>query len=293
MSESNLQPGELQPADAELLELYLDGQLSGERLMEAKKRISQVPAMQRAAMQQERINHSLKKQFQPPAVSEAFLQTLLAGGTQPNESLNEPVAEAVVVAPAKPPSDAQARRQRRMQILAIAASLACVAMWSSFGWDQLKQLWQPNGGYEQLTVAQVYRDAVEQGFKPDWLCEDDQEFAKTFADRQGEGLLLKPLPEGIRMAGLAYLSGFTPQATSMLAYVEEKPVLLMVGRKDLVSEASLAINSEQGISVFTRQLGELMLVEVTPFDKPRLLDFVTTAEVPTAPTGHVPGTPYP
>lgn len=296
MSQPTPPPNALTPADAELLELYLDGQLSGDRAAQAEVRISQVPAMQTAVTQQERIDNSLKQQFESPAVSDAFLQQLLSTKQAGQESEASPVEEAPLVEEASPKvvlrTDDDVRRQRRTQLLAVAATLACVSLWGTYGLDQLKQLWQPNEGYAKLTVAQVYREAVQSGFEPDWLCEDDQQFAQTFADRQGQGLLLEPLPEGVRMAGLAYLKGFARKATSMFAYVENEPVLVMVGRTESVSESLLKADEELGISVFTRRLGELTLVEVTPFDTPRVLSSLRLAEVPAKPTGHVPGAPW-
>ncbi|MEM9352633.1 MAG: hypothetical protein AAGA92_06450 [Planctomycetota bacterium] len=286
MSESTPQPDALDPADAELLELYLDGQLAGDRAAQAQARIAEVPAMQAAVAQQEQIDGSLKRQLQAPAVSDDFLQSLVAGGKAVE---GDPSAADEAPLVTLPPRDAN--RQRRTQLLAVAASLACVALWGSFGWDQLKLFWEPAGAYPQISVAQVYQGAVDRGFEPDWLCEDEQEFAQTFADRQGQALLLEPLPEGIRMAGLAYLDGFTPQATSMFAYVDDRPVLVMVGRRDEVSSSLLDGDPAKGIAVFTRKLANLTLVEVTPFEEPRVLDSLTLAEVPSAPTGRVPGAP--
>lgn len=286
MNQPTPQPDNLEPADAELLELYLDGQLSGDRAAQAETRLSEVPAMRAALAQQEQIDNSLKRQFQTPALSEAFMQKLLAGSEETSEPLEE---ESLKVTPRTP----DASYRRRMQLLAIAASLAAVTVWSVSGWEQLNRLWQGPKGYARLTVGEVYQNAVQRGFEPDWLCEDDQQFAQTFADRQGQGLLLEPLPEGARMAGLAYLDGLTPRSTSLFALVEDQPVLVMVGRTELVPKPLLKADEELGITVFTRQLGGLTLVEVTPFDTPRVMNSLTLAEVPAAPTGHVPGDPLP
>lgn len=285
MNQPTPQPDALEPADAELLELYLDGQLSGDRAAQAEARIAQVPAMQSALAQQERIDSSLRQRFQPPAVNDDFLQALRAGGAVPSEPAEETLPQVT-------PRSRDANHQRRMQLLALAATLACVSVWGSLGWDGVMEVFQPRQGYAQFTVAKVYQRAVRRGFEPDWLCEDDQEFAKTFAERQGQALLLEPLPDGVRMAGLAYLNGLTPQATSMFAYVEDQPVLVVVDRTELITESLLEADKERGLAVFTRRLGGLTLVEVTPFDKPRVLGSLLLAEVPTEPTGHVPGTPH-
>lgn len=277
----------MQPADAELLELYLDGKLAADRMEEARSRIAEVPAMQHAASQQQLIDEGLKRQFQPPAINEQFLEKLKAAGDK-NSSPAQHDSPKVV-----PRSVALGnRRQQRTRLLAVAASLACLVAWGTFGLDGLKQFWtSPSNRYAMLTVEQVYQQTVDNGFKPDWLCEDDQEFAQTFADRQGQGLLLKPLPPGVQMAGLAYIRGLTPQATSMLAKVDDQLVLIMVCRKRLVSESLLAHSGEHQVSIFERELGDLIAVEVTPHSEPRILDYLYAAEVPAEPTGHVPGTP--
>lgn len=287
------QPDDLSPADAELLELYLDGQLTGTEAERAEGRIAEVPKMQAAVEKQDQINRSLKQHFVMPEVSDDFLQSYLherAAGEQAEQS--PPIVE-LASRESQPKKSADLSRQRRSQWLAALTMAACLMVWGTFGWGHLKSMLWPENGYDQRMVAQIYEDAVDSGFKPDWLCEDDQEFAQTFAERQGQGLLLEPLPEGARMAGLAYLEGFSPKATSMFAYVDEQPVLLMVGRTKLVSTDSLRLDKKQNLNLFKRQLGDLTIVEITPLDEPRIMHLLTAAEVPESPTGHVPGTRRP
>lgn len=289
MAPQNRQPEELSPADAELLELYLDGQLSEDRAVIVERRIAAEPLLQAVVERQEQLDASLGELFQSPALNAEFLEKL---ATESDLDQDEQPA-TVLVRPAKPEAtklDAT-RPAWRQQGLAVAAMLACVLVWTFYGWDEFIGLVSPEGGYEQITVARLYQDAVEDGFKPEWLCEDDQEFAQTFYDRQGTGLLLKPLPDGVRMAGLAYREGFTKKATSMFAYVDDKPVLLVAARTSEVERGLLKNDTDQQLSVFTRKLGDLTLVEVSPLEGPQLLDSVYEADVPDQPTGHVPGTP--
>lgn len=281
MTPDRSQPESISPQDADLLELYLDGQLSDDRAAEMDRRLAAEPALKAIAERQELVDASLGRLFKAPKVDAAFLAELGANDL--------PSEQQQVTLPPKP--ELQQARDWRQTGLAVAALLACVMTWTFYGWDQLQNLFSPAGGYEQITVAQLYQDAVQAGFEPDWLCKDDQEFAQTFYDRQGAGLLLRPLPEGVRMAGLAYRQGFTKRATSMFAYVEDKPVLLVVAQSAKVEAELLRNDSDQDVSIFTRKLGDLTLVEVSPLDQPRLLDYVYRAEVPQAPTGHVPGTP--
>ncbi|MEN1681636.1 MAG: hypothetical protein AAGJ46_18800 [Planctomycetota bacterium] len=275
-------PVDPRPGDAELLERFLDGELAPTESAAAEKRFAEDSGVQQAIEIDGLINASLRRQFQAPSVDERFLERLLEPPASPD-------AERKKVAP----RTAASKRDKWMRVLAVAVTLACAYIWGTSGWQQLRELWEPQGGYSERAVAQVYQEAVQTGFQPAWLCEDDQEFAKTFAERQGQGLLLKPLPKGVRMAGLAYLSGVTPNATSMMAYVDDKPVLVMAARTALLPSSLLKPDPGQGVEVFTRQLGELTLIEATPLGEPRVLPYLVTGEVPPAPTGHVPGTPYP
>jgi len=272
------------------MELYLDGQLQRERLAEVERRIATEPALRAIVEQQAQLDQLLGQWAKSPAANPAFIEQLAAsglgeGGPSDGAAGHEAQPAPLTVRPRQSPSP---WRQRG---LAAAAVLACTMTWVFFGWDQLKSLVAPENEYGHTTVAQMYQREVQSGFEPNWVCEDDQEFAQTFHERQGIGLLLKPLPEGVRMAGLAYREGFTEQATCMLAYVGEQPVLVIAARESQVADRLLENNAEQQLSIFTRPLGELMLVEVSPLDRPRLLEFLYQAEVPAAPTGRVPGAP--
>ena len=286
MSQPNPNSEKLSPADAELLELYLDGQLEAERSAHFEKRIAAEPGLKAVVRQQTELDGLLGQWCQPPAVDSTFVARLGDGDSASHDQQPSEQPDKVVLRATKPRSP-ESWRQRG---LAAVALLACALTWVFFGWEQLKSLVTPEQGYTQTTVAQLYQDAVQAGFEPDWLCKDDQEFAQTFHDRQGTGLLLNPLPQDVRMAGLAYREGFTEQATCMFAYADEQPVLVIAARSAEISERLLQVG-DQGLSVFTRELGDLTLVEVSPLDRARILEFFYESEVPSEPTGHIPGAP--
>lgn len=298
MSENSRTPE--RPVSPEQLELFLDGQLTGEAANHVEAAIQENVAAQRVIAKQGQIDESLKRQFQPPAVSRSSwveLAEKAAAGQLTDSELDaatQPTSAELQLADQKQTAanGAEKTRQRRTLVLALAASIACIALWGS-RWEQLSSIWQtPTGGYGTQTVAQIYQTSVDAGFKPDWFCEDEQRFAQTFEERQGQGLLLRPLPEGIRMAGLAYLNGFTPMTTCMLAHIDDEPVLVLVAKTERIEQSQLTESGD--LAIFTRVIGELTLVEVqpaslSPSDAPRLLPHFYAAATPEEPTGKVPG----
>lgn len=286
-SPHNLNPDDARPGLSEsdaAIERALDRRLSGEALPVDGE-------IDAAALRlQAEIDASLKRAFAPPSAPEALLATLATAAPAaepPTPKAPTARAEPVTVAPraAKP----KAARWSLGRMATAASLLAAVALWSMYGDDVILRLTNPQADYDQTNVLMVYTNAVAMGFEPDWFCEDEKLFAETFYERQGVGVWLEPLPEGVRMAGLAYLDGLSPKATSMLAWVDEEPVLIVVERAGEIPEELLVPREGARTNVFQRRLGDLTVVEVTPFDEPRVAESLYLAPPPAENTGRVPG----
>ena len=218
------------------------------------------------------IDGSLRRLFQAPdGPPDGLLQRLR------DAEAREPAEVTPVERPAAP--------RTRLPSWAVAAVLLLgVGSWAFFA---RSMLFGPTGGYETRAVAMIYDDKVRSGFEPDWFCEDEKLFADTFAERQGAGVWLKPLPEGVRMAGLAYLGGFSSQTTSMLAWVDDRPVLLLVDKADRLKPSALKETGD--LHVHVTRLGDLSVVEVSPLEEPSVAPFLYLRAPPGEPTGRVPG----
>jgi hypothetical protein len=81
------------------------------------------------------------------------------------------------------------------------------------------------------------------------------------------------------MEGLAYLGGMSPHTTAMLARVDQSPVLVFVDRLERDQPQAMPEPSS-GLRLFRKQLGELVLYELTPLTAPRVMDFLSLAEKP-------------
>ena len=236
--------------DDELFERHLDGLPIASDRESSLAALRSKPERQRQERLQEEIDDGLRRlfKFETPS-GESIVATL--------ENKNN----------AQPPllSLAGSRRLSRFRFLALAAaSLLFVAT--------LSLLW-PTGrrddGYSAARpLADLYRSAVESGFEPSYECHEPERFADTFERRQGKALKLLPMPQGSRMLGLAFTGGLSRNTTAMLAYVDDRPVMVFV---DQAKNDDKAIASADGaLRVFRDERDGLVYYEVTPFDEPKV-----------------------
>ncbi len=178
------------------------------------------------------------------------------------------------------------RRQRwlRRGTWAIAAALVLAVgagVW--LRWGRPETAGVDEQGYKVKpwrTFEMVYRDEVAAGFKCEWECKTDREFAGTFRKRFGQGLLVGQLPAGVHTLGLSYCNTLSRKTVILLAKVQDKDVLVFIDRPGQYDDLQIAANS--GLHLFKRRLGQLVLCEVTPLDQPHLLDAFYDPQQPAA-----------
>jgi hypothetical protein len=99
--------------------------------------------------------------------------------------------------------------------------------------------------------------------------------------RQGQGLLLAAMPEGTKMDGLTYCGGLSRYTTTMLAHVGQSPVMVFVDRADADTHPPQPSASSK-LNLFKKQLGPLVMYELTPLDHAAVMDYLYLADVPPA-----------
>src|SRR5262249_236432 len=162
----------------------------------------------------------------------------------------------------------------RPTVAATAAALIWgLVAWRYFAAGNKTPDYDPNRPLDTIYAAQVADD-----FKPKWVCEDPHEFASTFKERQGQGLLLPPMPHATKMAGLTYCAGVSRYTTTMLARVNGKPVMVFVDRADADTHPAQPPASTK-LHLFRKELGPLVLYELTPLDHPAVMDYLDLADV--------------
>lgn len=239
-----------------LVDAYLDGQLDAAEEQRVRDMIDTNPDIAKRVELQERVDDSLRRLFGERDAPENLQQFLSAAAAE----------ELAATRPA--PS-----KLRERLTLAGAAIAAGVAWFAVFG--QLP--FGKEDPYEVRDLVAVYQDCVDAGFKPKWVCEDEAEFAETFEERQGVPLRLAALPDGRRMVGLAYLDGLSPDATSMLAYADGEPVVVLVTA--LAEDPGAFVGGREGLRAIRTEKFGLAFYEVTPFDEPLITPFLEQAEL--------------
>ncbi len=237
-------------SDIDRLEAYLDDQLQGQEREVMLRAIETSADLQSEIELQKLIDKSLRKSFAP---------------SSPVQTLSK-LRQTADVHPTK------TRKPRRKATLILAATAASL-VWGMLVWKFFANQ-QPQPDYNPVKpLASIYETCVAEGFRPTWICKDDQEFASTFQKRQGQGLLLAALPTGSKMEGLTYCGGISAYTTTMLARVNGSPVMVFVDRADADIHPALPCGSSE-LHLFRKELGSLVLYELTPLDKPKVMDYL-------------------
>jgi hypothetical protein len=82
------------------------------------------------------------------------------------------------------------------------------------------------------------------------------------------------------MEGLTYVGGMSRYTTTMLARVDGKPVMVFVDRADSDYRPAQPCGS-CGLHLFSKQVGPLMLYELTPLDQPKVMEYLRLPEAKT------------
>jgi hypothetical protein len=247
-----------QPDDSSWLEKYLDSAPDSPARAETDRAMSSDRQMQLELQLQRQVEESLKRLFVPSAAPADLLARLQAP---------TPLAQ---------PATQSRRNWAKLAVAATAVSL----VWGFLIWQFLPAGRPPVMPYKNLPLTTIYEQSVASGFEPYWVCKDPHEFASTFLDRQGQGLLLAAdLPEGTKMEGLAYTGGISPVTTTMLARTDGQPIMVFVDRASADIHPVLP-KTETKLHLFRKELGPLVLYELSPLDHAAVMDQLHLADIP-------------
>jgi hypothetical protein len=244
-------------SDRSNLDAYLDDVLSASERAQMTREISVSRELQAEVELQSRIDESLRRSFSPATVPEELLAKLQGS----------------------PTPDRNAPRSHRRRLTLAVTALAAMLVWGVLGWQYLASRTRAPRYNPNAPLATIYESQLAAGFRPKWVCDDDREFASTFLTRQGQGLLLGAMPRGSKMVGLTYCGGISRYTTTMLARVGDAPVMVFVDRVSADTHPRLPPD-ERKLHLFRKELGSLVLYELTPLEQPRVMDYLYLADVP-------------
>lgn len=259
----------MKDAQEQLIERYLDGTLSAHERREFEQRVQSDSALMEIVERQQAIDASLKRLFQPPkAAGEAALSRSVAAG-RPVYSLNGQADRSDNVS-------CDDYHQTRLRFFSRANRLRFAAALLLFLGGASFLLLRSGPGKVApppvvlVSVNRAYSDALAGGFAPEWVCETDQQFAMMLYHRLFQAMLLDETPPNVQILGWRYVYSLSPETMMLLTRVEDKPVAILIDQACHAGQAKF--DSGEGVSLFRRQVGELVLLEVTPLDHPAVLE---------------------
>lgn len=247
----------LTPEMIDRLEMYLDGLLEGAALAAFEREVG--------------VNAELRAEVEAARRVESVLRASMS----PPQAIALPALDrAVESAPLKFDAAGSGGKPKRAPAwrwagyaAAAAIGLAAVAWYSNT---------VPNPSAKPvLTAMQVLEETRRTGFTPVFVCKDDAEFAATVKNRFGTAMLVAA-QEGVAVLGWAYSDTYAGEIVSnntlvLMAKVDGREVLVFMDKAPGARTLSLGERPD-GYRVFKKELGGLVLYELSPFDRARVLD---------------------
>ena len=243
-----------------LLHGFLDDEISEEDREMVLKAVQSNPDQAEEISLHRRIDDVARRLYAPPQ----GLDIVPAEGKDVSPATTN--ANAADISPA---SRSKFTDTWRIALVALAASIA----WIAVGMNWFSSSRSDEIAFHSQPLTRVYKQCLNEGFQPYWICDDDAVMAATFQRRQDVPLQLAELPSGRQMVGLSYLAGISRRSTSMLARVDDQPVVVFIDRADRDWKPETGYFEDEGLHVIRMERYGLVFYEVTPFDSIRVAEF--------------------
>jgi hypothetical protein len=154
-------------------------------------------------------------------------------------------------------------RSVRPWIIALAAAvlLASAAVWIVAGLVM--------GPQPVNRLGPIYHYTLASGFEPEIVCTTPAEFADWVRTNYGQALYPGDDP-GVEYVGWSYGPVVSGYSGILLARVDGEPVIVVMDRRER-EYTRQAHPEDPGLSMHRRRIGELVLYEVTPHGRARIL----------------------
>jgi hypothetical protein len=262
------------------LDAYLDGQLSGAELSAFEARLARDPALAGARDAQRRIDGGLRGLFIVPP----FIPLPLNGHPPGGGGGGGGGANGHPVSPAAPAGAAAhgwaGVKSAILSTKGLLASLAIVAaLLGAGGWLAYLHFTAAPPADNPLTFAEVFQRQVHA--VPNGTV-DRSQVESLASETLGYAIRMKTPPANVKFVSMSQAHVMSPRTFVLQARVEGQDMLLLADRacEDVQAEARSC-----GMHQFRREVGGVVFYELSPFDKPMLLN---SYEV--FPPGFAPGT---
>lgn len=209
------------------------------------------------------IEQTLDNWFSPPPVPTsvlADLQKRFEDRHRPQDQKDDRVLSTTIVLP---------RQRTLLIVVALAASLLVAVL-------GIQSIQGPNNGvhFNRQPLAVVYKDLVDRGFQPYYLCEDSKRFRETMHHRHGQALALNDRGNSL-MLGLSYPGGWTSETTAILFQLDGAPVVIFVDSQPYPEDEQ---TSDGSLNIRVKKLPGIFMVEVSPLSESILETLLLSSE---------------
>jgi len=243
-----------------MIDAYIDGGLSAQERAEFDRRAATDPELAQELALQRRIDSRLRALMAAPDAPPIPAHAM--SGVPEQAAPNAPIPTSVK------PRGISPRLLRLAALLAICALAALAA---------LTRPWAGWFGPERSDVAAnvTYGELVKGGLKPIWVCGSEDEFKKYTHQKLGAPLIVTPKP-GLDLVGWTYASGLLDSSAEILmCRADGNPVIVVMGKKS--EDRRLYADVGSGIHIHRKQLGDVVMYELSKNDQPIVIDRVTPA----------------
>ena len=249
------------------LDAYLDGVMAPDECAEFQREIDSDDDLRAQVELQKEIDQAFGRLFQPPSAERV---PVVITDLRQSEPYTLPTTT-------KRDWGAVPRR------LAVAAALVAGVFGGWLTWNALQPSSVSNSYGPWRSIEVVYADSVANGMKPEWTCDSEPEFADSIRNHFGYAAVIPfELPDGMAALGLAYCNSISRRTVCFLAEVNDEPVIVFIDRVE--TDSGQTIEESSGLNLFSRRIGRLVLYELSPLEKPALLELFYDPDAdPTAP----------
>ncbi len=251
------------------LDAYLDGTLSPERAAEFEQLMAADAGLARQVEAARQVDFELRQLFAAPAAGAGLtsgLESALSGiaRTGSGGPENEQMAAAVVHQPAGVIRPARGGG-RLVGLIAAGVLLLAAVLVVRFA----------TGESDDSMLALEFERQTAGGFTPAIVCTTDEAFAEWTRVAFGQPLEPRGLASNIELLGWSTSQLVPNYAGLLLARVDGQGVMVVM---DKPKELGSAADGKIGVlRTFERHIGKVRLIEVTPLEKPMLVDSIVAS----------------
>jgi hypothetical protein len=231
------------------LDLWADGTLDADGRARLARAIERDPRVQAEAESLGKVNDRLKAFFGP-----------VAGSTSTSVGAARTAGAATA---------ARTAWWTRRGVIALAA--ACVVIG---GVAVALMITGGEAGWRGK-ARELYQKLSDAGFTPEVACTTPEKFKEWTRDNVGEALTPQVGVPGLELVGWSTSRTFSPYTGVLIAKVDGRGVLVMLDRAAPGGDASGKVGPH--LWAFPGKIGEVGVVEVTPFDTPRVIPTIKPA----------------